>query len=74
MTLKKNLGGLDRLVRVVAGCALLYFGLLDPGWVDNQVVRYIMIAFGIGNLLTAAFAFCPMYVPANINTIPKQDH
>ena len=67
--MKKNMGGIDRTLRILVAGALFYFGLLDTSLVDNQVARYIMLAFGGMNLLTAVLAFCPMYTLANLSTV-----
>jgi len=70
--MKRNMGSLDRGLRVVAGVALLYVGLFNTGYVDNEVVRYIMVVFGGINIVTAIFAFCPMYTLASISTAPTK--
>jgi len=68
--MKRNVGVLDRSLRAIAGALLLYVGLLNTGIVDNEVVRYIMVAFGGINIATAILAFCPMYTLASLSTAP----
>lgn len=74
MALTTNMGGVDRALRVVAALALLYFGLLDTSLVANQVIRCIMVAFGIINLVTAMAGFCPLYQLANLSTHSRKDN
>lgn len=60
MKLNTNVGTTDRLIRIVAGLALIsasFFGLIGFwGWV------------GIVPLLTGVFRFCPAYLPFGIST------
>lgn len=66
MTLPRNVGGFDRVLRVVAGSILLSVGPLlladgcPCGWVD--------FALGIVGLATGISGFCVMYVPFGIST------
>lgn len=55
----KNMGGIDRGLRVVVGLALLGWGYATQNWWG---------AIGVVPLLTALVSFCPMYVPLGINT------
>jgi hypothetical protein len=49
--MKANVGGIDRLLRIVVG----WLGLI-----------------GIVPLLTAAFGYCPLYVPFGFTTCPLE--
>ncbi len=69
--MKKNVGLVDRLIRAVVGCFLLYYGLIDTSLVNNQLASYIMLAFAGINLFTAIIGSCPMYSLANLSTAPK---
>lgn len=68
MSLKCNMGYLDRAVRLVVGAALLYLSLVNTDLIANQVVRYILLVLGSLNAITALVAFCPMYTLAHIDT------
>ncbi len=62
---KQNMGGLDRLGRLVTGLALLAAGIvcaLPAGW------NVLAIAVGAVLTLTAATGICPGYVPFGIDT------
>jgi DUF2892 family protein len=58
--MEKNVGGLDRLLRILGGLALLGWVLLGSGptwaWI------------GVVPLFTGLFNFCPIYTILGINT------
>ena len=55
-----NMGMTDRVVRIVLGVALIAYGIIAPS--------LIVALIGLIPLATAAFGFCPLYVPFKINT------
>jgi hypothetical protein len=57
-----NVGGMDRILRIVAGLALLsLFFLLEGN------ARYWGL-IGIVPILTGTFRWCPVYLPFGIST------
>jgi hypothetical protein len=63
MLMKTNMGSIDRIVRGVAGVALIAWALLGgPVWAW----------IGLVPLLTAAIGWCPAYVPFGISTCGKK--
>lgn len=65
MTMKKNMGTIDRLLRTIIAIVIivLYF--------TGQITGTAAIILGILAvvfLLTSAVSFCPLYVPLKINT------
>ena len=62
--MKANVGGIDRLLRVVIGLALLAFLVLGEG-----SARWLG-AIGAIPLLTALVGFCPLYSLFGIRTCP----
>jgi Protein of unknown function (DUF2892) len=62
--MKSNVGGIDRILRVVLGLALIgmaAFGVIGAwGWI------------GVVPLLTAAMGFCPLYTVLGFSTCPVQ--
>ena len=61
--MKANVGGIDRIVRGVAGVGLIAWALMGgPVWAWIGVVP----------LLTAAIGWCPAYVPFGISTCGKK--
>ena len=62
--MKTNVGGLDRILRFIAGLALLGAGLYFKSWWG---------LVGLGPILTATFRFCPAYLPFGLSTCkPKE--
>ncbi len=55
----KNIGTIDRSVRIFLGLALIAWGYLDQNWWG---------AVGIVPLLTALIGWCPAYLPFGIRT------
>lgn len=60
--MKQNVGGMDRILRVVLGIALIALTLTGVigvwGWI------------GVVPLVTGAFSFCPLYPLLGISTCP----
>lgn len=57
--MKCNVGKADKVVRIVAGLAIIGAGLYSQSWWG---------AVGIVPLATAAFGWCPLYFPFGIKT------
>lgn len=62
--LKTNQSGVDRIVRVVLGIALLALGLF---WVQAPW-NWILDIVGVIALVTGAVGFCPLYALLGIHT------
>lgn len=62
----KNMGNIDRIIRLVVGAGL--FSLL---FVVNNNWKYLGI-FGIILLITSAVGVCPLYMPFKIDTRKKK--
>ena len=61
--MKTNMGSIDRIVRGVAGIALIAWALSGgPVWAWIGVVP----------LATAALGWCPAYVPFGISTLGRK--
>ena len=58
-----NIGTLDRIIRIVLGCALL-----GAGWYFHSIWGLI----GLLPLVTAFVRFCPAYLPFGLNTCRRQ--
>lgn len=67
--MKKNMGNLDRALRVVVavGFAALYF----TGTVTGTVGTIILV-LGVVFVLTSVVSFCPLYLPLGISTCKKE--
>jgi len=67
--MKSNLGGLDRIVRVAAGLALLL-----AGFIAGIAAPWNYVAMGAGGVfvLTSSISFCPLYAIFGINSCPTE--
>ncbi len=59
----KNVGSIDRVLRVIVGLGILAAGLVLKSWWG---------LVGLVPLLTAAIGFCPAYLPLGLSTCAKQ--
>lgn len=66
--LRKNMGGLDRTLRFVAGVLLIPVGLLVLGGWQGNVIGIIVAALALIPVVTGLFGFCPAYVPFRFST------
>jgi hypothetical protein len=62
--MKRNVGTVDRIVRVIAGIAMLLVGFL----VIEGVAGVVVGAIGAVVLLTGVIGSCLLYVPFKIDT------
>jgi hypothetical protein len=62
--MKTNVGGIDRILRILVGITLIALTLAGTigvwGWI------------GVVPLLTAALGFCPLYTVLGFSTCPLQ--
>ena len=55
----RNLGTIDRVIRIVAGAAIGAIGLAYGSWLG---------LLGLVPLLTAGIGVCPLYLPFGLST------
>ncbi len=63
-----NVGGIDKILRIVVGLALIAFALLAPATITWSWIGYV----GVVPLLTGVFGFCPFYPLLGLNTCPMK--
>ena len=64
--MKSNVGGIDKVLRIVAGLALLSLVFI----LDGAARWWGLI--GIVPLLTGSLDWCPAYLPFGISTCPAK--
>lgn len=63
--MKKNIGGLDKTLRLILGVVILIVGYIYESWWG---------LIGLIPIATSFSGFCPFYVPLKISTLrPKKD-
>ena len=60
--MKKNMGSVDKTLRIIVGLAIILIGYLNNSWWG---------AIGIVPILTSFISWCPFYVPLGISTNSK---
>jgi len=66
--MKKNMGGADRIIRIIVALAigaLYYFKVIDG------TLAYVLLALAGIFLLTSFINFCPLYTLFGLNTGKK---
>jgi hypothetical protein len=61
--MNQNVGGADRILRIVLGLGLIGWGVATQNWWG---------AIGVVPLATALIGWCPVYLPFGISTTKKQ--
>jgi len=62
--MKKNVGAIDRVIRIVIGLAIIALGIYHQAWWG---------VLGIIPLFTASISSCPLYLPFGISTSKTKD-
>ncbi len=57
--MKKNVGSIDRTLRIIAGLALIGWGLYAQNWLG---------AIGVIPLFTGLMSWCPVYLPFGLSS------
>ncbi len=60
--MNKNVGSIDRAIRVILGLVIIAAGFAYSSWLG---------VIGIIPLFTAVVSWCPLYCPLKINTCSK---
>ncbi|MFC6498481.1 DUF2892 domain-containing protein [Gemmobacter lanyuensis] len=64
----KNVGGIDRILRIVIGAALILWFFVDQGSGFWHWAKLI----GIVPLLTGILSSCPLYTILGLSSCPRQ--
>jgi len=67
--MKSNVGGIDRVVRVLGGVALLAAGFLAG---ISEPWNYVAMGAGVVFIATSMISFCPLYTILGINSCPRK--
>jgi hypothetical protein len=62
--MKRNVGKIDRIIRVLIGLVLIGLGFYFNSWWG---------AIGLIPLLTAAIGWCPLYAPFNLSSYSTEN-
>lgn len=70
MTITKNVGGVDRVLRIIVGILLLL--LVSLAYIGPQTQWSYLGLLGIIPLITGIIGYCPPYKLLGINTHKKR--
>ncbi len=62
----KNVGGADRVIRLVAGAGLIAYAMSNLPGAEDWMVPAGIVGFVL--VLTGIFGWCPAYLPFGIKT------
>ncbi len=65
---RRNVGGLDRGIRLVVGAPLVAAGLFLAGGMWGEPFGILVALVGLVSLLTGITGRCPLYIPFGIST------
>jgi sulfite exporter TauE/SafE len=63
--MKKNVGSIDRILRMVLGVLIIAWGVYAQNWWG---------LVGIVPLMTGFLNYCPLYCPLKLSTIKRGDN
>lgn len=66
--MKKNMGGLDRTVRIIVALAI---GALTFAGVLHGTLAIVLLVFAVVFLLTSFVSFCPLYALFGFSTCKR---
>lgn len=70
---QRNVGGLDRAIRLALGTPLLAAGLFLAGGTRGEPLGVLVALGGLVALVTGTTGRCPLYVPFGISTAGEPD-
>ena len=59
---KKNVGRIDRILRIVLGTAMIYIGFLSDDLLADTFASILLGSFGVIVFLSGLFNSCPLYL------------
>ncbi len=65
--MKRNVGAVDRVIRVIIGLVLGYIGIRVGGG-----LAVVLIIIGLVSLLTGLAGWCPIYRALKLSTCPLE--
>ena len=71
--IRRNMGTIDRIIRVITGLVMMYLGFIDQSIIGNTTIAIIVGIFGIISIAFAYIAFCPIYTLGNVSTAATND-
>lgn len=61
MKIKRNVGGIDRGLRIGISVLMIYFGFFNNTIITDALAGTILGVFGVASMVVALVGFCPFY-------------
>jgi hypothetical protein len=62
----------DQVVRITAGCGMIYLGFIETSIIDDSLYNLLVGAFGIVNLIVGMVRVCPVYFAIGLSTVNQK--
>ena len=74
MTIKKNVGTADRVLRLGISLMMMYLGFVDKNIIADNLSALVLGVFGVIIFITAVIAVCPLYNFINFSTVGDENN
>lgn len=61
MKFERNIGTLDRVLRIGISAAMVYFGFFTNYLITDHLAGIALGVFGVANMVVALVGYCPLY-------------
>jgi hypothetical protein len=68
---ERNLGGLDRFIRMILGAVLVYISVFRYNWIGDPILIGLTLFFGGMNIISSIVCWCPPYSLIGFSTHRK---
>ena len=68
MSIKRNVGVVDRIIRLAVCGVLFYFALYYPATANDLVTFSVLLGMGLINLFAVVVGICPVYLVLGVST------
>ena len=66
--LEKNVGGIDKVLRIGAGLVMFYLGFIDEVFITDELGSNLLGGFGFMFGMSGVLGMCPLYNLIGFNT------
>lgn len=71
--MKKNVGKIDRVLRIIFGLFLIWLGLFQLKGQEGEVLGILVALFSLVPFTIAATRICPVFAMFRISSITKKE-
>jgi len=71
MKVVPNMNGIDRVIRLLLGIAMIYFGFFDRSLINDALYGMLLGLFGVLNVGSSLVRICPVYTLAGISSLKQ---